>query len=306
MERARFDAIVRRPDEERDRDGFPSGLSEPHRRASGALRRPGIPGAREDARVRAVLALRRARGPVARRRRLPACSTRSTGSATRSSCCAVGTAGSARSTTPVATAAGRWWTRRAAPPASARLQVPRMDLRPRRAARRVSRRRRTSRATRSPSVRGLRQVECDTWGPLVFVKLSAAVRRSREHLEPIATELDALLGDEALGVALRWREAASTSPATGRRPATATSRPTTSPSCTGTAPRRCSTRAAPGSGCCRSGHSRMLIRFRSELPRRAPPAPLPGRHVARRARDLLVPRLPEPEHRVRRSELRRS
>jgi phenylpropionate dioxygenase-like ring-hydroxylating dioxygenase large terminal subunit len=49
---------------------------------------------------------------------------------------------------------------------------------------------------------GLKQVACDTWGPLVFVRLSADGPSLREHLEPIATELDELLGERSIGVHL--------------------------------------------------------------------------------------------------------
>lgn len=49
---------------------------------------------------------------------------------------------------------------------------------------------------------GLKQVACDTWGPLVFVRLSPSGPSLREHLEPIATELDDLLGERSVGVHL--------------------------------------------------------------------------------------------------------
>jgi phenylpropionate dioxygenase-like ring-hydroxylating dioxygenase large terminal subunit len=46
----------------------------------------------------------------------------------------------------------------------------------------------------------LRRAECDTWGSLVFVKLSEGGPSLREYLEPVATELDSLLGERAPGV----------------------------------------------------------------------------------------------------------
>jgi phenylpropionate dioxygenase-like ring-hydroxylating dioxygenase large terminal subunit len=46
----------------------------------------------------------------------------------------------------------------------------------------------------------LPEVQCDTWGSLVFVKLSAGGPSLREYLEPVATELDPLLGEQASGV----------------------------------------------------------------------------------------------------------
>lgn len=47
---------------------------------------------------------------------------------------------------------------------------------------------------------GLAQACCETWGPFVFVKLSAGGPTLREHLEPVASELDALLGEKSAGV----------------------------------------------------------------------------------------------------------
>ena len=48
----------------------------------------------------------------------------------------------------------------------------------------------------------LPQVDCDTWGPLVFVKIRPGGPGLREYLEPIASEIDDLLGDEAPDVHL--------------------------------------------------------------------------------------------------------
>lgn len=46
----------------------------------------------------------------------------------------------------------------------------------------------------------LAQVDCDTWGPLIFVKIAPGGLGLRAYLEPVASELDALLGDAARGV----------------------------------------------------------------------------------------------------------
>jgi phenylpropionate dioxygenase-like ring-hydroxylating dioxygenase large terminal subunit len=44
---------------------------------------------------------------------------------------------------------------------------------------------------------GLRQAACDTWGPLVFVRLSGEEGPTlREFLEPVATELEGAFGDD--------------------------------------------------------------------------------------------------------------
>lgn len=48
----------------------------------------------------------------------------------------------------------------------------------------------------------LAQVECDAWGPLLFVKIAPGGPTLREHLGPVASELDGLLGDAAQGVHL--------------------------------------------------------------------------------------------------------
>jgi phenylpropionate dioxygenase-like ring-hydroxylating dioxygenase large terminal subunit len=43
----------------------------------------------------------------------------------------------------------------------------------------------------------LARAQCDTWGPLVFVKLAPGGPGLREYLEPVASELDPLLGRAA-------------------------------------------------------------------------------------------------------------
>jgi phenylpropionate dioxygenase-like ring-hydroxylating dioxygenase large terminal subunit len=48
----------------------------------------------------------------------------------------------------------------------------------------------------------LKQVDCDRWGPLVFVKIEPDGPSLREYLEPIATEIDSLLGDQSTSVHL--------------------------------------------------------------------------------------------------------
>ena len=45
----------------------------------------------------------------------------------------------------------------------------------------------------------LAQVQCDSWGGLVFVKLTQGGPTLRAYLEPIATEVDSLIGDAATG-----------------------------------------------------------------------------------------------------------
>ena len=43
----------------------------------------------------------------------------------------------------------------------------------------------------------LRGIECDSWGSLLFVKIAAGGPGLREFLEPVATEMDELIGDRA-------------------------------------------------------------------------------------------------------------
>jgi len=46
----------------------------------------------------------------------------------------------------------------------------------------------------------LAQISCDRWGGLIFVKLSEGGPTLREYLEPIASEVDSLIGDRSKGV----------------------------------------------------------------------------------------------------------
>lgn len=48
----------------------------------------------------------------------------------------------------------------------------------------------------------LAQVDCDHWGPLLFVKIAPGGPGLRAYLEPVASELDDLLGDAAADVHL--------------------------------------------------------------------------------------------------------
>lgn len=48
----------------------------------------------------------------------------------------------------------------------------------------------------------LAQVDCDQWGPFLFVKIRPGGPGLREFLEPVASEIDGLLGDQATDVHL--------------------------------------------------------------------------------------------------------
>ena len=112
---------------------------------------------------------------------------------------------------------------------------------------------------------GLKQVDCDTWGPLVFVRLAATGPSLREHLEPIATELDTLLGDRSvdahlvgtkqLDVACNWKAPGDGNIETYHVPFVHRN---------SAAPLLDESRT--GQWLLPHGHSRMLIRFRRELP----------------------------------------
>jgi phenylpropionate dioxygenase-like ring-hydroxylating dioxygenase large terminal subunit len=116
---------------------------------------------------------------------------------------------------------------------------------------------------------GLAPVRCESWGPLVFVKLAPGGPSLREHLEPIATELDELLGEKSSGVhfvgtkqldvACNWKAPGDGNIETYHVPFV----------------HRNSAAAAldeqrTGQWLLPRGHSRMLIRFRRELPEQLP------------------------------------
>jgi phenylpropionate dioxygenase-like ring-hydroxylating dioxygenase large terminal subunit len=116
---------------------------------------------------------------------------------------------------------------------------------------------------------GLAEVQCDRWGPFVFVKLAPGGKGLREHLEPVASELDGLLGERAgpvhfvgrkqLDVACNWKLTGDGNietyhvPFVHRRSA---------------APLLDEQRT--GQWLLPQGHSRMLIRFRQALPAELP------------------------------------
>jgi phenylpropionate dioxygenase-like ring-hydroxylating dioxygenase large terminal subunit len=112
---------------------------------------------------------------------------------------------------------------------------------------------------------GLAEVACESWGPFVFVKLATGGASLREHLEPVASELDPVIGERAPRVhfagirrervACNWKAPGDGNVETYHVPFVH---------------RRS---AAPvldeqrtGQWLLPQGHSRMLIRFRSALP----------------------------------------
>jgi phenylpropionate dioxygenase-like ring-hydroxylating dioxygenase large terminal subunit len=116
---------------------------------------------------------------------------------------------------------------------------------------------------------GLAEVACDAWGPFVFVKLAPGGPGLRQHLEPVASELDPVIGEHAPRVhfagvrrervACNWKSPGDGNietyhvPFVHRRSA---------------APLLDEQRT--GQWLLPQGHSRMLIRFRSALPAELP------------------------------------
>jgi phenylpropionate dioxygenase-like ring-hydroxylating dioxygenase large terminal subunit len=121
----------------------------------------------------------------------------------------------------------------------------------------------------------LRQALCETWGPFVFVKLAAGGPTLREHLGPVARELDGVLGDGARGVhfsATRQLEVACNWKAPGDGNIETYHVPFVHRASAGPVLDEQRT----GQWLLPQGHSRMLIRFRRPLPEQLPLPRLTG------------------------------
>jgi phenylpropionate dioxygenase-like ring-hydroxylating dioxygenase large terminal subunit len=115
----------------------------------------------------------------------------------------------------------------------------------------------------------LRRAQCDTWGPFVFVKLGEGGPGLREYLEPVATELDPLLGELApdvhyaglrqLDVACNWKLAGDGNIETYHVPFVHRNSAAT-----------LLDEKQTGQWLLPHGHSRMLIRFRTPFPENLP------------------------------------
>jgi phenylpropionate dioxygenase-like ring-hydroxylating dioxygenase large terminal subunit len=111
----------------------------------------------------------------------------------------------------------------------------------------------------------LKEVDCDHWGPLIFVKIAPGGPGLREYLEPVASELDDLLGDRASGVhlaAVRSRDIACNWKLAGDGNVETYHVPYLHKSTAALGLDEKQT----GQWLLPRGHSRMLIRFRFELP----------------------------------------
>jgi nitrite reductase/ring-hydroxylating ferredoxin subunit len=116
---------------------------------------------------------------------------------------------------------------------------------------------------------GLAEVACDAWGPFLFVKVAPGGPSLREHLEPVASELDGLLGDGAaqihfvgkrqLDVACNWKAPGDGNIETYHVPFVHRN---------SAAPLLDEQRT--GQWLLPRGHSRMLVRFRHALPAELP------------------------------------
>ena len=116
---------------------------------------------------------------------------------------------------------------------------------------------------------GLAEVACDTWGPFVFVKLAPGGPTLREHLEPVASELDGLIGARAadahfagrrqIDVACNWKVPGDGNIETYHVPFV--HRQSAAPLLD---------EQRTGQWLLPQGHSRMLIRFRQPLPEALP------------------------------------
>jgi phenylpropionate dioxygenase-like ring-hydroxylating dioxygenase large terminal subunit len=112
---------------------------------------------------------------------------------------------------------------------------------------------------------GLAQAQCETWGPFVFVKLAPGGPSLREHLEPVASELDGLIGERAapvhfaglkqIDVACNWKTPGDGNIETYHVPFV--HRESAAPLLD---------EKRTGQWLLPHGHSRMLIRFKAELP----------------------------------------
>jgi phenylpropionate dioxygenase-like ring-hydroxylating dioxygenase large terminal subunit len=116
---------------------------------------------------------------------------------------------------------------------------------------------------------GLAEVACDAWGPFVFVKLAPGGPSLREHLEPVASELDPVIGEGAprvhfagtkqVDVACNWKAPGDGNIETYHVPFV--HRRSAGPLLD---------EQRTGQWLLPQGHSRMLIRFRKPLPAALP------------------------------------
>jgi len=115
----------------------------------------------------------------------------------------------------------------------------------------------------------LSSVPCDTWGPLVFVKLRGEGPGLREFLEPVASELDGLLGDDASGVHFAGVESCDVD-CNWKLPVDGNIETYHVPYVHKNSAAAVLDEARTGQWLLPNGHSRMLIRFRQPLPAELP------------------------------------
>jgi len=115
----------------------------------------------------------------------------------------------------------------------------------------------------------LKQVDCDCWGSLIFVKIASGGPGLREYLEPVASEMDDLLGEKATDVHLadvrsldiecNWKLAGDANSETYHVPYLHRNS-----AALGLDEKQTGQWLLP------RGHSRMLVRFKFEVPRDLP------------------------------------
>lgn len=111
----------------------------------------------------------------------------------------------------------------------------------------------------------LAEVACDTWGPFVFLKIAPGGPSLREHLEPIASELDDLIGAQAAPVHFVGRKQLDV-PCNWKAPGDGNIETYHVPFVHAQTAGPLLDEQRTGQWLLPRGHSRMLIRFRQELP----------------------------------------
>src|SRR5262245_42695290 len=115
----------------------------------------------------------------------------------------------------------------------------------------------------------LKQVDCDHWGSLIFVKVAPGGPGLREYLEPVASELDELLGDAAKDVHLAAVRSLDI-PCNWKLPGDGNIETYHVPYIHRSSAALALDEKQTGQWLLPRGHSRMLIRFKFELPANLP------------------------------------
>ena len=112
---------------------------------------------------------------------------------------------------------------------------------------------------------GLAEVACDRWGPFVFVKVAPGGPSLRENLEPVASELDGILGERAQPVHFVGRKELEV-PCNWKLPGDGNIETYHVPFVHRDSAAPLLDEKRTGQWLLPQGHSRMLIRFKQALP----------------------------------------